>query len=83
MRKINCRIFLSDIKLQDNVATCDLQISLIHTAAGIKDLHVCIYKATLLLTGQGKKEETERRQGGRKSKQKKNSLGTHIFYFYW
>lgn len=76
-------IFLSDIKLQDNVATCDLQRSLIHTTAGIKDLHVCIYKMTLLLIGKRKKEEKERRKGGRKSKQKKNSLCTHIFYFYW
>lgn len=76
-------ILLSDIKLQDNFATCDLQRSFIHTTAGIKDLHACIYKMTLLLIGKRKKEEKERRKGGRKRKQKKTSLCTHIFYFHW
>ena len=71
MRKTNCMILLSDIKLQDNFATCDLQRSFIHTTAGIKDLHACIYKMTLLLIGKRKKEEKERgREGGKEHKRK-------------
>lgn len=69
MRKINCMILL-DIKLQDNFATCDLRRS-IHTTAGIKDLHACIYKMTLLLIGKRKKEERrEGREGGKENKRK-------------
>ena len=80
MRKINGVIFLSDVKLQDNFATCDLQRSLVHTTAGIKDLHMCIYKMTLLLIDKRKKEEKERRKGGRKKKNKRKIASIPIYF---
>ena len=77
-------ICLSNIKLQDSFATCDLNKSLIHEKTEIKNLHVFSYKVTLLLTGKRKNagnegREEERTEEGKKRKKKKNKR-KHFLY---